>query len=73
MTVCEICGTALPRPPRLMTKSAPASRPASDDEDDSDEDGQDRPRMLKVSFRKGGDKPFYAVLRRCLLGKAWEV
>lgn len=29
--------------------------------------------MIKVSFRKGGDKAFYAVLRRSLLDKAWEV
>ena len=29
--------------------------------------------MIKISFRKGGDKAFYAVLRRSLLDKTWEV
>ena len=29
--------------------------------------------MIRVSFRKGGDKSFYAVLRRSLLAKGWEV
>jgi ESCRT-II complex subunit VPS36 len=28
--------------------------------------------MIKLSFRKGGDKPFYAVLKRSLKSKAWE-
>ncbi len=71
---CEICGTTLPRG-RNPIKSAPASRPGSDDEEDdggSDYDDQG-PRFMKVSFRKGGDKPFYAVLRRSLLSKGWEV
>ena len=39
---------------------------------DSDDDAPEK-RMIRLSFRKGGDKPFYSVLRRCLLGKAWEV
>ena len=83
-----MCGTPLPRRPALPlppplhqpAKSAPASRattPAPDDvdSDDDDEDGSDSPekRMIRLSFRKGGDKPFYAVLRRSLLGKGWEV
>ena len=29
--------------------------------------------MLRLSFRKGGDKALYAVLKRSLLGKAWQV
>ncbi|KAI0338627.1 vacuolar protein sorting-associated protein 36 [Trametopsis cervina] len=72
---CEICGTALPKPPPRhgSAKSAPSSRPPSDDEDtDEGADGDGNPRMMKISFRKGGDKAFYAVLRRSLLGKAWE-
>ena len=28
---------------------------------------------IRLSFRKGGDMPFYAQLKRALLGKAWEV
>lgn len=75
LPACEICGTTLPRPHRPAARSAPASRPASDDEDDEDEtaDVGEAPRMIKISFRKGGDKAFYAVLRRSLLDKIWEV
>lgn len=29
--------------------------------------------MIKVSFRKGGDKAFYMTLKRSLKSKAWEV
>ena len=29
--------------------------------------------MIKVSFRKGGDKVFYTTLKRSLKSKAWEV
>ncbi len=62
---------------RALAKSAPSSRPTSpsnrDDEDDDDDDLSDGARMVRVSFRKGGDKPFYAILRRSLLGRAWEV
>lgn len=71
MRTCEICGTELPRlPDDLGMKSAPSSRPASPDLDDDEPSAS---RMMKISFRKGGDKAFYAVLRRCLKSKAWEV
>ncbi|RPD76898.1 hypothetical protein L226DRAFT_354147 [Lentinus tigrinus ALCF2SS1-7] len=74
---CEICGTPLPRKPpvqpRLSAKSAPASRSATPALDsDSEDDDSPEKRMIRLSFRKGGDKPFYNVLRRSLLGKAWE-
>ncbi|KAI0706725.1 EAP30/Vps36 family-domain-containing protein [Cerioporus squamosus] len=76
---CEMCGTPLPRnssaaqPPRLPAKSAPASRSATPAPDsDSDYDDSPEKRMIRLSFRKGGDKAFYNVLRRSLLGKAWE-
>ncbi|KAF5338832.1 hypothetical protein D9758_012092 [Tetrapyrgos nigripes] len=72
MRSCEICGTDLPK---LRTepemKSAPSSRPTSPDTDSDDDDGR-KTRMMKLSFRKGGDKAFYAVLKRSLQGKAWE-
>lgn len=51
-------------------KSAPSSRPASPDIDDDDSSASG---MIKISFRKGGDKAFYAVLKRGLKSKAWEV
>ncbi|EPS99274.1 hypothetical protein FOMPIDRAFT_1050784 [Fomitopsis schrenkii] len=76
MATCEMCGTPLPKrvaPPRasqpVHAKSAPASRPTSPL---PEADGPD-PRMIRLSFRKGGDKAFYAVLRRSLLGKGWEL
>nr|VWO96274.1 Mst12 [Ganoderma boninense] len=80
---CEICGTPLPRKPSMPlpqashppAKSAPASRsatPAPEDEDSDDENDSVEKRMIRLSFRKGGDKPFYTVLRRSLLGRAWE-
>ncbi|TDL26950.1 hypothetical protein BD410DRAFT_714891 [Rickenella mellea] len=80
---CEICGTALPSSKSgssssaskpgltLSSKSAPTSRPTSPVGDVADlADGE---RYIKLSFRKGGDKPFYAVLKRTLKTKAWEV
>ncbi|XP_006464145.1 hypothetical protein AGABI2DRAFT_209196 [Agaricus bisporus var. bisporus H97] len=77
---CEVCGTQLPAPAssssssRFAAKSAPATRPVSPDTDDDDGGGSaDGKKMMRVSFRKGGDKPFYAVLKRSLQGKAWEV
>lgn len=63
---CEICGTQLPRAPPVL-KSAPASRPMSPLPDEVES------RVMKLSFRRGGDKALYAVLKRSLLGKAWEV
>ena len=64
---CEMCGTDLPRPKGDL-QSAPSSRPLT-----PDLDSDDSPRMIKLSFRKGGDKPFYTVLKSSLKSKAWEV
>lgn len=70
LEACEICSTPLPRSQdRMAMKSAPSSRPPSPDE----EDGTSTNRIIKLSFRKGGDKPFYAVLRRTIKSKAWQV
>lgn len=67
---CEICSTELPKPvAKGQLRSAPSSRPITPDLDDDDES----PKMIKISFRKGGDKPFYAALKRSLKSKAWEV
>ena len=49
-------------------KSAPGTRPASPERESDDP----AVRYIKLSFRKGGDKPFYAALKRCLQAKAWE-
>ena len=85
---CEMCGTPLPvvplnedatttnsalnsevglnkRPSIYFTsKSAPASRPTSPEPSH---------KFIKLSFRKGGDKAFYAALKTALQQKAWEV
>jgi len=84
LPACELCGTALPRRQRPLTtakaKSAPSSRPVSpsglgggDDEDEDFGPGSEEvKRMMKLSFRKGGDKAFYAIVKRSILGKGWE-
>jgi len=64
---CEICGSELPRAKGDL-QSAPSSRPLT-----PDLDNDDSPRMIKLSFRKGGDKPFYTVLKSSLKSKSWEV
>jgi ESCRT-II complex subunit VPS36 len=64
---CEICSTDLTQLKQEYTKSAPSSRPITPGFDESPT------KMIKISFRKGGDKLFYAVLKRSLKGKAWEV
>ncbi|KAJ3759099.1 EAP30/Vps36 family-domain-containing protein [Lentinula raphanica] len=69
---CEICDTPLPKAAgdtALEAKSAPTTRPASPGFD-HDDDGS---RLLKLSFRKGGDKVFYAALKRSLKAQAWEI
>ncbi|KAF8178972.1 EAP30/Vps36 family-domain-containing protein [Mycena galopus ATCC 62051] len=67
---CEICTTDLPLVPATVAmKSAPPSRPVSPDPSD---DGDAAPsRLIKISFREGGDKPFYSILRTALKSKAW--
>ncbi|KAI0270582.1 hypothetical protein BC834DRAFT_922517 [Gloeopeniophorella convolvens] len=67
LSECEICGTSLPRV-ALPLKSAPSSRPETPNPEISGDDGS----MLRLSFRKGGDKTLYATLKRSLLGKAWQ-
>ena len=60
---CEICGTPLPGTRSGTAPPSPGLKPIS---------GSD-PCLIRVSFRKGGDKNFYAILKRSLQGKAWEV
>lgn len=80
---CEVCGTPLPprnspaAGPNLISKSAPASRPASpllDSNALSDKsDYTERSQYIRLSFRKGGDKAFYAALKTALQRKEWLV
>jgi ESCRT-II complex subunit VPS36 len=73
LRVCEMCMTSLPNIEHTGTmraRSAPTSRPVSPSPIG---DGVDAANLLiKLSFRKGGDKPFYNVLRRSLKAQAWE-
>lgn len=84
MHFCEMCNTPLPHPASSQTardapstlsstRSAPSTRPVSPGLTESEEDNGPTTHMIKLSFRKGGDKAFYAVLKRSLMGKAWEV
>lgn len=60
----------------VLSKSAPASRPDSPAPDESigavDNTG-DKDRYIRLSFRQGGDKAFYAALKTALQSKSWEV
>ena len=64
---CEMCSAELPR---VRRESVPPSRLPSPDLEDSDPSA---PKSIKISFRKGGDKAFYSLLKRSLQSKAWEV
>ncbi|EJT97166.1 hypothetical protein DACRYDRAFT_59608 [Dacryopinax primogenitus] len=60
LTACEICSTSL-------KSSRPPTRPASPLPDNLGAN------MIKLSFRKGGEPKFYAVLKKVLLAKGWEL
>lgn len=72
---CEICGTPMESQAASVVsrsfKSAPTSRPETPTSITANAASERD--SIKISFRKGGDKPFYAALKRSLIGKAWEV
>ncbi|KAH9990372.1 EAP30/Vps36 family-domain-containing protein [Russula vinacea] len=62
LTECEICGTALPQiAPILSRPETPKLEGAGDDST-----------LVRLSFRRGGDKALYAALKRSVLGRAWQ-
>ncbi|KAH0834123.1 EAP30/Vps36 family-domain-containing protein [Lanmaoa asiatica] len=70
---CEMCSTTLPLAPGnsgINSKSAPSSRPESPPAEGDASDSANP--LVKLSFRKGGDRAFYAILRRALKARAWE-
>jgi ESCRT-II complex subunit VPS36 len=81
---CEMCGTPLPKlgsstsPGSLRPsatgsrtmKSAPASRPSSPPRQKVPEEFRN---IMKISFRRGGDKVFYTALKNALDAKVWAV
>jgi ESCRT-II complex subunit VPS36 len=71
LRTCEICDTELPKPSRGPMKSAPSSRPVSPPVDLDDAESESRRHIIKISFRKGGEKQFYASLKLCLQRKGW--
>lgn len=74
LTSCEICGTPLPdAQAKASSKSAPISRLPSPGPEGLDDPEDLDITTFKISFRKGGDKPFYTQLKRALKSKAWAV
>ena len=84
---CEMCGTPLNLPATSSSsssrpqsqhlspqpsKSAPVSRPSSPESSER-ENGKSGNKYIRLSFRKGGDKAFYASLKTSLQVKGWVV
>ena len=71
---CELCSTELSisnnSSARRRMMSEPGTRSTTPD---SDDELSATARMIKISFRKGGDKTFYTLLKRSLKSKIWEV
>lgn len=80
---CEMCGTPLSTPGRSSQrsdvresgrsramKSEPSSRPSSSDKGRPYDERGD---VIKISFRRGGDKALYASLKTALEAKVWRV
>jgi ESCRT-II complex subunit VPS36 len=71
MTRCEICSSPLAS---TSSSSPSASRPGTPV---SATEGPPVPAVgasyVRLSFRRGGEKVFYAALKKALLAKAWEV
>lgn len=69
MQRCEICDTALGtlsiRARRVSTPAAPTATLRS-------ELPPGTPMFVKLSFRKGGEKPFYSALKSALQAKEWD-
>jgi len=66
---CELCSTELPTSKNSRMMSEPGTRSISPD---SDDESSAASRIIKMSFRKGGDKTFYTLLKRSLKSKTWE-
>ena len=77
MASCEICGTTLrsQKIPSRSSGSTPLSRssPSTTPGGTLVEPVIPSRDVLRISFRKGGDKQFYNSLKKALMRKAWEV
>ncbi|KIK17144.1 hypothetical protein PISMIDRAFT_112031 [Pisolithus microcarpus 441] len=77
LPVCEMCFTPLPvvsqrfgNNNNTRTKSAPSSRPVSPVSAAAVDPAN---LLIKLSFRKGGEKALYNILKRALKARVWEV
>lgn len=69
-----MCGSPLPKQSLAAgrpksRKSEPSSRHSSPERGEVGEESN----ILKLSFRKGGEKAFYQVLKTALGAKAWDI
>ncbi len=72
LNVCSLCG--VPQPLQSPSTPCPACtflNPPDRSTCEICESPLDDVLIIKLSFRKGGDKPFYAALKRALQAKAW--
>ncbi|KAI6012917.1 EAP30/Vps36 family-domain-containing protein [Pisolithus microcarpus] len=76
LPVCEMCFTPLPvvsqrfgNNNNTRTKSAPSSRPVSPVSAAAVDPAN---LLIKLSFRKGGEKALYNILKRALKARVWE-
>ncbi|KAF8312503.1 hypothetical protein DL93DRAFT_2059969 [Clavulina sp. PMI_390] len=69
MKYCEVCGTSLPNKSSLQTH---LSRSSGSTPAPSIPIALPMTGTIRISFRKGGDKPFYTQLKRALQSKAWD-
>ncbi|KAL4077964.1 EAP30/Vps36 family-domain-containing protein [Scleroderma citrinum] len=73
LRTCEMCSTPLPAVSQITgtnARSAPSSRPVSPMSAGDTIDPANL--LIKLSFRRGGDKAFYNILKRSLKARAWE-
>ncbi|KAI9639511.1 EAP30/Vps36 family-domain-containing protein [Dioszegia hungarica] len=68
MISCEICASPLPRTTRANGAAAPSTSAVGG----STTPGDGKLEVVRLSFRKGGEKVAYAKLKNVLSQKAWE-
>lgn len=66
---CEICDTALGT---VDTRTRRTSTPTQSSGASTNQTAPSTPTFVKLSFRKGGEKPFYSALKTSLQAKEWD-
>ena len=79
LTTCEICSTALPKKQQAVSSTAaPQGEPdqngiaGTGQKTPGGANGEEKAEIVRLSFRKGGDKEAYRRLKNVLSDKAWE-